>query len=244
MSLSRKSRSCRCVTQFSHLRKRMMPLPACSSSLSVVLESSDRQFGEHRIDVKRQHSPTKVLSSDQGCPRVGKAVQDNVSCSAARSHEPFNCRERLLRIAPRYVFFQSIEYLLDIHPHVARTNILRLATLQVLRPFAIHLFVVSPEDSRDVGVCNREVWIPVNVVEELLSNPHPVFLSSIASLVSQGYEIPRTEAWQVTHHDHEVRQRLKVVTHVGSQPDIEVCIVAHGSNTVFDPLPRKLHVVR
>ena len=58
------------------------------------------------------------------------------------------------------------------------------------------------------------------VVEEFLSNGHPVLLRSVAALIAHGDERAWTKA-SPSHHHHKVGQWLKSFGLVRSHPDIE-----------------------
>src|SRR6266852_8195087 len=115
---------------------------------------------------------------------MSEKIEHSVSGRRTCQHNPVNCFQRFLSVAPGNIFFHSVENLLNIDPHVAGTNVLGPATLDVLGHLPVDVLVVTSKNLWDFGVLHGEGGATLDIIKELLPNWHPVVLGSVAPLIS------------------------------------------------------------
>ena len=173
---------------------------------------------------------------------MGKEVQDQVSRIRTRPDGALATLERLLRVTPVDVLFHAVKDLLDVHPNVPGPDVIRLAPFQVLGHYTVHFFVIAAQNLRDVRVFGLDVeyWRALDVVEQFLTDRHPVLLRTVAALVAHRDERPRTKVRLAQHH-HEIGQRLKTFALVSPNPNVQRRVLRQHAPSVRNPVPAPVH---
>src|SRR5262249_5081424 len=198
-------------------RERIAILPAGSPGEAEILEPPDGDFAEDRVDVHRQTASPGHLGGQERRARMREEIERHVARRRAGLDDSPDRLERLLCVTAVDVLFHPVKDLLHVDPDVARPDEVAPPALRVLGHLPVHLFVISLQRFRNIGVLRRELGGAFRVIEQFLTHAHPVLLRAVAALVAHGDEAARRET-ALAHHQHHFGERGEAVLLIGADP--------------------------
>ena len=176
------------------------------------LETTNRDLCVDRINVDSETPAIEELGREECRAGVGKKVDHEIVSIGACSQDTLDALQRLLGIAAGDVLLDSVEDLLDVYPNVACPDGIGSTAFDILGSSSVDLLVVPAQYLGNLRVLRVDVKRrrAYDVIQQFLSNGHPVLLRSVPALIAHGDEAPRAKLLGA-HHVHEVRQGLKSV---------------------------------